>query len=155
MRKILPTLFIVLSLIAGSIVQAESSLLVVRSKQEFPEAMLALQGAIVKQGYTVARVQRVDIGLTGSGYKTDKYRIVFFGKPDEVRKLSNKYPDIIPFLPLSFSIFAENEQTLIVCLNPKFLSVRYQEPELIDTFRQWSEDVHAILAELRAISVNE
>ncbi len=34
----------------------------------FPEAMNALQSAIAEEGYKVSRVQRVDIGLTGSGY---------------------------------------------------------------------------------------
>ena len=43
--------------------------------------MAVLQHAIGTQGYTLSRVQRVDIGLTESGFKTDKYRVVFFGKP--------------------------------------------------------------------------
>ncbi|HEY9149909.1 MAG TPA: DUF302 domain-containing protein, partial [Gammaproteobacteria bacterium] len=51
-------------------VQAEG-LLMVRSAQSFPEAMLTLQGAIELQGYTLSRVQRVDIGLTASGFTTD------------------------------------------------------------------------------------
>jgi len=43
-----------------------------RSTLAFPEAMLALQESIREHGYTLSRVQRVDIGLTGMGYKTDK-----------------------------------------------------------------------------------
>ncbi len=54
-----------------------SDLLMVRSQQGFPEAMLTLQTSIREHGYAISRVQRIDIGLTGMGYKTDKYRIVF------------------------------------------------------------------------------
>ena len=55
-------------------------ILMARSLQPFPETMLALQDSIRDHGYTLSRVQRVDIGLTGMGYKTDKYRIVSWKK---------------------------------------------------------------------------
>jgi len=71
-------------------------LLMVRSRLAFPEAMVALQDVISKKGYKVVRVQRVDIGLTGMGYKTDKYRVVFFSKLEEMRELSSKHPEMIP-----------------------------------------------------------
>ncbi len=86
-------------------------LLMVRSKQAFPEAMLSLQQSLNEHGYTLARVQRVDIGLQAMGYKTDKYRVVFFGKAEEIRHLSDKHPELIPYLPPKISIFAENKQT--------------------------------------------
>ena len=155
MKNQLIALLTAFLLLCSSTLYAESNLLVVRSKQAFPEAMLALQAAINKHGYKVARVQHVDIGLTKAGYKTDKYRIVFFGRSDEVRKLSTKYPDLIPFLPQSFSIFAEEDQTLVVTMNPTFLSLRYKQPELTAIFERWSKDVQAILADLRKISVDE
>ena len=66
-------------------------LVMVRTALTFPEAMLALQESIREHGYTVSRVQRVDIGLTGMGYKTDKYRIVFAGKYDEIREICDRY----------------------------------------------------------------
>jgi len=52
---------------------AADELTMVRSVQPFPEAMLTLQEAIKAQGYTITRVQRVDVGLTRMGYKTDLY----------------------------------------------------------------------------------
>ena len=93
-------------------------MIMIRSSQSFPETMSILQNAIVDQGYTVSRVQRVDVGLTARGYKTDKYRIVFFGKPDEIAHLSQKYPQLIPYLPLKLAIFAENQETIVVTSNP-------------------------------------
>ena len=87
-------------------------LLMFRSKQTFPEAMLALQTSIAEHGYTLSRVQRVDIGLTKSGYKTDKYRIVFFGKSSEVNAIKFAEPELIPYLPLKIAIFAEGQETM-------------------------------------------
>ena len=62
--------------------------MMVRSSEAFPEAMSVLQANIIKQGFTISRVQRVDVGLSAKGYKTDKYRVVFFGKGDEIQTLS-------------------------------------------------------------------
>ena len=156
MRKSLIRLFLALWLLSASnLLWAEDRLLTVRSNQAFPEAMLALQEAISARGYKVARVQHVDVGLSKAGYKTDKYRIVFYGKTKEVRRLTAKYPDLIPYLPQSFSIFAEQDQTLIVAVDLMYLSLGYTAPELQPVFKRWSKDVRAILAKLREISSDE
>ena len=97
-------LFIILALTLAFLTPvAAEDLLAARSTQSFPEAMLMLQESIREHGYTVSRVQRVDIGLTNMGYQTDKYRVVFFGKIDEVRELSNRHPEMIPYLPVEIS----------------------------------------------------
>ena len=83
-RNFLYVLLVCLLLTVPRAVFAED-IVMARSTLPFPEAMLALQESIRAHGYTLSRVQRVDIGLTGMGYKTDKYRIVFAGKPDEIR----------------------------------------------------------------------
>ena len=124
--------------------QAED-LLMARSTQEFPEAMLALQESIARQGYVVSRVQRVDIGLQAMGYKTDKYRVVFFGKPDEIRKLAEEHPELIPYLPPKISIFAEQDDTVMVTVNPQQLKDFFPDPELAPVFEQWERDLRVIL----------
>ncbi|MBT9613802.1 MAG: DUF302 domain-containing protein, partial [Burkholderiales bacterium] len=43
-------------------------LLMIRSSQNFEDAMTTLQGAIAERGYKVTRVQRVDVGLEAKGY---------------------------------------------------------------------------------------
>lgn len=96
-------------------------LIMVRSDKTFPEAMLLLQDAIKQQGYRLSRVQRVDIGLTKLGYQTDKYRVVFFGKTDEIHYLTRHHPELIPYLPLKIAIFAEAEETLLVTSRPGHL----------------------------------
>ena len=120
-------------------------LIMVRSEQGFPETMSALQAAIKQQGYTLSRVQRVDIGLTSSGYQTDKYRVVFFGKAEEVHELMQSHPEIIPYLPLKIAIFAEGEETILISSNPVAFIELFGNPDLDKIFRQWKKDVVDIL----------
>lgn len=124
-------------------------MLMVRSSEAFAETMLLLQEAISAQGYTLSRVQRVDIGLTEFGYETDKYRVVFFGKPEEIRSLSARHPELIPHLPLQIAIFAEAEETLLATANPTYLSEAYGDPELTALFVRWEQDLRAILERVR------
>jgi uncharacterized protein (DUF302 family) len=119
-------------------------MIITRSVLAFPEAMLALQESIAAHGYTVSRVQRIDIGLTGMGYKADKYRIVFAGKIDEIRELTDKSPHLTPYLPPKISIFAEGNQTILVTINPK----QYAEiaGDAVDPvfFDRWESDLRSI-----------
>ena len=119
-------------------------MIMIRSMLPFPEAMLALQESIAAHGYTVSRVQRIDVGLTGMGYKTDKYRIVFAGKIDEIRQLTSISPELTPYLPPKVSIFAEGEQTILVTINPRI----YAEiaGDAIDPviFDRWESDLRSI-----------
>ncbi|HSJ47843.1 MAG TPA: DUF302 domain-containing protein [Gammaproteobacteria bacterium] len=129
-------------------VQAEG-LLMVRSAQSFPEAMLTLQGAIELQGYTLSRVQRVDIGLTASGFTTDMYRVVFLGKIEELRELTEKHPLLIPYLPLKIAVFAEGNETLLVSYDPAEFSRLYPQPELQPYFERWAQDLRELLEVVR------
>jgi uncharacterized protein (DUF302 family) len=124
-------------------------MLMARSKQSFPEAMLTLQTTIQDHGYKLSRVQRVDIGLTKSGFQTDKYRVVFFGKPKEIASLSRKYPKLIPYLPLKVTVFAEESETLVVAASPAYLASLYQAPDLTQVLNQWDVDLHSILDAVR------
>ena len=119
-------------------------IIMTRSKQPFPETMLVLQESIRAHGYTVSRVQRIDIGLTGMGYKTDKYRIVFAGKLDEIRMLTEKAPQLIPYLPPKISIFAEDEQTVLLTINPEIYA--RIAGDAIDPvfFQRWASDLQSI-----------
>ena len=120
-------------------------MIMVRSNEAFPEAMAILQEAIKKQGYSLSRVQRVDIGLSAKGYKTDKYRVVFFGKGDRVQELSLKYPQLIPYLPLKIAIYAEGDNTILISANPGVFNDMFNLPELKPVFDIWFKDINNIL----------
>ncbi len=119
-------------------------MIMTRSVLAFPEAMLALQESIAAHGYTVSRVQRIDIGLTGMGYKTDKYRIVFAGKIDEIRELTDKAPQLTPYLPPKISIFAEGDQTILVTINPKRYAEIAGDAIAPVFFDRWESDLRSI-----------
>lgn len=119
-----------------------------RTKQTFPEAMLNLQNTIIKFGYKISRVQRIDIGLTKSGYATDKYRIVFFATEKEIAFISNKYPHLIPYVPWKIAIFAEQQDTLLVAADPmQFSNKKY--PGADKYLLKWKNDIQKIMNILR------
>ena len=132
--------------------QAEHQKLIMgRSLEAFPEAMSALQEEIKKAGYTISIVQRVDIGLTGMGFQTDKYRVVFFGKPEEIKMLPKKYPKLTPYLPLAIAIFAEQDETILTAMSPHFIEHTYapesdsKDAELHEILQRWQKDIELII----------
>ncbi|WP_297527950.1 DUF302 domain-containing protein [Thiohalobacter sp.] len=139
----------ILMLAAGAL--AASELMMTRSPQPFAETMLALQEAIRERGYQLSRVQRVDVGLTTFGYQTDKYRVVFFGKPEQLRRLSAGHPELIPYLPLKVAIFAEADETLLVAADPREFERFYPAEDLVPVFEQWARDFEAIFDRLREL----
>lgn len=145
--KLLHILFIAASLLYMSISHAvvTGEMLMIRSSEAFPETMATLQSAIRKQGYELSRVQRVDVGLSKKGYKTDKYRVVFFGKGKQIQQLSAKYPQLIPYLPLKIAIFAEQDNTILISVNPTIYNDLFKLPELKPVFALWLKDIEQIL----------
>ena len=149
MKKLFAAFFVLsIQMMAWTPASAEG-LMMARSKLYFPEAMSALQESILAHGYKITRVQRVDIGLTGFGYKTDKYRLVFFAKADEVEQLTRKEPGLYAYLPLQVVIFAEQDDTLLVALHPRSLSERFPAPELRTQFLRWENDMKSIFDDVR------
>jgi uncharacterized protein (DUF302 family) len=124
-------------------------LFMVRSQLSFPEAMTVLQQAIRENGYQVSRVQRIDIGLTTFGYKTDKYRVVFFGNLEEIRELSDRYPELVAYLPLKIAIFAENDETILLSSSFRHLRPVYSSADLLVSFEHWEADIQRILERVR------
>ena len=123
-------------------------IIMTRSVLAFPKAMLALQESIRAHGYTVSRVQRIDIGLTGMGYKTDKYRVVFAGKLEEIRQLTDKAPELTAYLPPKISIFAEGEQTVLVTLNPQLYAEIAGDAVDPIIFTHWESDLRSIFRDV-------
>jgi uncharacterized protein (DUF302 family) len=121
-----------------------SDLIMARSHEKFPEAMLTLQTSIKEHGYKVARVQRIDIGLTGMGYKTDKYRVVFVGKLDEIQYLTKKYPHMTAYLPPKVSIFAEEGDTVLVTINPNVYKEMIDDDKDKLIFDRWENDIYSV-----------
>ena len=152
MKRIQPgllgLLLIVICLPAQAIITGE--LIMVRSDQSFSKAMQTLQESIRQQGYTLSRVQRVDTGLASSGYQSDKYRIVFLGKTEQIKTLTETHPELIPYLPLKIAVFAEAEETILVTSDPAVFIDLYPDPRLRKVFQKWHDDLFNIMRNMQA-----
>ena len=148
MRKSMRSL-LALMIVCFAIPTVAGDLLMVRTQQTFPEAMLTLQTSVREHGYTVTRVQRIDIGLTGMGYKTDKYRVVFVGKSKEIQYLINKYPVLAAYMPPQISIFAENGETVLVTANPMIYAEMIDDEADKVLFKRWESDVYSVFDDMR------
>lgn len=148
--KTLLRYIITVLLISAAMPLLASDLLMVRTQQTFPEAMLTLQTSIREHGYNITRVQRIDIGLTGMGYKTDKYRVVFVGKPAEIQYLVDKYPELAAYMPPQISIFAEEGETVFITANPNIYAGMIDNEKDKVLFRRWESDVYSVFDDLRS-----
>ena len=148
MKCILRSIFLLCVFVSTNIFA--SDLIMARSSLPFSEAMTNLQVSLKEHGYTVARVQRIDIGLTAMGYKTDKYRVVFVGKADEIKYLVNKYPQMIPYMPPKVSIFAEGEDTMLVTANPQVFAKMIDDEKDKIIFQRWENDVYSVFDDFRS-----
>ena len=147
MRYLLVVLL--LSLLLPSMQVMASDLIMVRTQQDFPEAMLTLQTSIRELGYAITRVQRIDIGLTGMGYETDKYRVVFVGKSKEIQYLVDKYPVLAAYMPPQVSIFAEEGDTVLITANPMIYADMIDDEADKILFRRWESDVYSVFDDIR------
>jgi len=143
MRKLILILALAVPLFSGA-----DELLMARVTRPFPETMTALQDAIRARGYVISRVQRVDVGLSSSGFQTAEYRIVFFGKPDEIRFLTRDHVELIAYLPLNIVVFAEGDDSILLSSNPLQLEVFLGKPALHETVVRWQHDVTSVFDEM-------
>jgi uncharacterized protein (DUF302 family) len=120
-------------------------LIMVRAERPFADAISDLQIAIQDHGYQVARIQRVDVGLASGGYTTAEYRLVFFGKPKEMRALEESHPELLPYLPLKIVIFAEGDSTLALAYNPAILQTFFKTDAPLTQIQRWEKDMRSIL----------
>ncbi|MCG6887457.1 MAG: DUF302 domain-containing protein [Proteobacteria bacterium] len=146
-KSVWPLILAVLGLLLVRNALAQD-LLMARVPMTFPEAMSKLQETLKKHKQTLSRVQRVDIGLTSKGYKTDKYRVVFFGRADEVQDLINQYPEFIPYLPHKIAVFAEQDETVLVAANPEHL-FKSDNPKKQAIVKRWHADLEKIFHDMR------
>ncbi|MDO9219608.1 MAG: DUF302 domain-containing protein, partial [Thiobacillus sp.] len=85
----------VLTFVCLSAPVAADGLLMARTDKSFPEAMTVLQSAISSRGYTITRLQQVNENLERRDYKSDMYRVVYFGKYEEVKQVTAAHPELI------------------------------------------------------------
>jgi uncharacterized protein (DUF302 family) len=137
--------FVWLALLLAAPMAHADELLMVRAERPFTDAINNLEIAIQDHGYQVAHIQRVDVGLASGGYKTAQYRLVFFGKPEEMREIERRYPQLLPYLPMKIVIFAEGDSTVALAYNPTMLQTLFKIDALQPQWRRWEKDIRDIL----------
>ena len=128
----------------------QEELLIERVDAKFSFTWLALDKTIKAHNYKAAYLQRCDFALNERHYKSDKYRILFFGKYEEMKRMSKKYPELVPFFPLKITVMEEGDHTLIIATPPIVLLplVKTDEDRMI-VFR-WNEDMKSILDQVKS-----
>lgn len=144
--KLLSLFLLALLLIAGH-AHAEK-VMMARSYESFSVTLESVKKALESRGYTIAHEQRCDGGLKGFGYETDLYRVIFFGKAEEVRHWSKVQPEMIPYLPLKLSVIAEEDQVLVVSFNPEELGLLFTDRKLQIQFSRWKNDIESVMQEI-------
>ncbi len=147
MKKLLAILLI---LGAGATFANEQNLVMVRSPAKAAHVMDVLKETVLEYGYQTAHVQRCDGGMAQFHYKSDFYRVVFFGKIEEVRAVLQRHPEMSPYLPLKIAVVAENEGTVLASVDPRSLAPMFpDDPELQVQLARWYNDIRAMLNEMR------
>jgi len=143
-------LILVLALLFSAPLLAGQPIMMVRSKLKAADAMEVLKETVQEYGYSIAHVQRCDGGMAEFDYKSDFYRVLFFGKIDEVRGILKRYPEMAPFLPLKIAVIAENDETVLAAVDPRALAHLYgHNPVLQVQFARWYNDIRSMMEELR------
>ena len=140
-------LLLLLTLFSASL-QA-NDLLMVRSQLPFSHAEAVLKAEIEARGYVISQAESVDIDLVAMGVSDSAYRVIQYGKPDEVKMLTARHPELIPFLPLQIVMFAEWSETLFVTFSPAFYARIAPQGELADLYARWGQDLGEILNTMR------
>ncbi len=143
---------ILLMVVAGAGFAAEQTLVMVRSPARAGHVMDVLKETILEYGYKVAHTQRCDGGMAEFHYKSDFYRVVFFGKVEEVREVLKRHPEMSPYLPLKIAVVAEDQDTVLAAVDPRALGPMFpDDPELQVLLARWYNDINAMLEEMREL----
>ena len=149
MRAIIHSIMLCLLIFGSTSAQAEN-MIMHRVNHDFEDTMIMVKEKLDEYGYKVAHVQKCDGGLGDFGYKTDQYRSVFYGKFEEMRYLSQTYPELIPYVPLKIAVIKERNTVVLVALNPVTLAAFFPQPELAVQFARWESDLRAVFDEIAA-----
>ena len=145
LRSILP--LVALWLIGGAALADD--MLMARIPMRAEIALEYVKSSIEEHGYSVAHIQLCDSGMSDFGYKSDFYRVVFFGKISEVRIITERYPELVSYVPLKIAVIAEKDETLLAVLNPEALLPFFAAEEVQIQLGRWHSDLVSILDELR------
>lgn len=134
-------------MILASQAHAEN-MITIRINDSYNNVMISIKDKLNDYGYKIAHIQKCDGGLHDMGYASDEYKLIFFGNFKEIRAISKKFPQIIPYIPLKIAVIKENDSVVLVALNPSTLSTYFKDKELHTQFGRWENDLRSIFSEI-------
>ena len=149
MKPVFLRLLTVLVLSAASVVVSAENMIMGRAALRAEIVLEYLKSSIEEHGYSLAHIQLCDGGMKDFGYTSDVYRVVFFGKIDEVRRISESHPELVSYLPLKIAVIAEKDETLLSVLNPEALAPFFSDEHLQIQFSRWHSDLKSIFQDVR------
>ena len=130
-------------------------MLMLRLDMKADLAIEYLKTSVEEHGYSVAHVQLCDGGMADFGYQSDVYRVVFFGKVDEVRRISQAHPELVAYVPLKMTVVAESGETVMSIVNPLAFNRYYRgDEEMRIQFARWYNDIRSIFEDIQVASAN-
>lgn len=148
MTRYLSLLMLLLVILSGMSVRADD-MLMGRIPMKAEIVLEYVRTSVEEHGYKIAHLQLCDGGMTDFGYKTDFYRVVFFGKVEEVRMISADYPELVSYLPLKIAVIAEKNETLLTVLNPEALKPYFDDERIQIQLGRWRNDLVSIFDDVR------
>jgi uncharacterized protein (DUF302 family) len=142
-------LVLLFALLLGNGVAQADNMLMARLPLKAEIVLAYVEDSIREHGYRIAHLQTCDMGLADFGYESDFYRVVFFGKVDEVRMVSERYPELVSYLPLKIAVIAEQGETLLAVLDPEALTPYYDDERVRIQLGRWHNDLASIFDEVR------
>jgi uncharacterized protein (DUF302 family) len=140
---------VALTMLLFSVGSLADNMLMIRIPMKAEIVLEYVKTSIKEHGYEIAHLQTCDSGLGDFDYKTDFYQVVFFGKVDEVRWISENHPELVSYLPLKIAVIAERDDALLVVLNPEALAPFYAEEAIQVQLGRWNSDLVSIFDDVR------
>jgi hypothetical protein len=88
----------------------------------------------------------VDKGLRKFGYETGLYRIVFFGRPQQMAMVRENHPGLIPYLPLKIMLFEDGGSVVAVVMEPVTLADLFDDSAIQKLLDSWQKDLMMIMS---------
>jgi uncharacterized protein (DUF302 family) len=114
----------------------------------FNQTWYSLFAEVKKAKLKTAYLQKCDFALKQRKYESDKYRILFFGEYEKMEYLSNKYPEIVPFLPLKAIVIEESKNQTLLLANPPNILLEVVKGKDGDIIKKWQKDMEIIFANI-------
>lgn len=123
--------------------------LTARTTLDFDQTMAEIKLGLVEQGYKIAHIQKCDGALERLDYDSDFYRVILFGEIEQVRSITNEYPELANLFPMRITVFAAGSETVISAVNPLDLFKIVDNERLAPLFTQWQQDITQLFDRVR------